>query len=217
MISGYILGRALGISNQIGELQGRCMCFSVPPLPFSLFLSPFLSFACVPLVESCWRRTSLILLHHVCVLLVSLLSETSDLHVDLRASALWENMCGLYVYGEKGGGRNGWEQSEWGGKLESWNAEQGDTLAWEGRISEVPCCPSSCCPSICECLGMRPSCMLVNDHHTSCIQVWVDVHLQASGCCWERVKKERVPQVYFIAVLSLCQDLLSQVVGKHAL
>lgn len=107
MISGYILGRALGISNQIGELQGRCMCFSVPPLPFSLFLSPFLSFACVPLVESCWRRTSLILLHHVCVLLVSLLSETSDLHVDLRASALWENMCGLYVYGEKGGGRNG--------------------------------------------------------------------------------------------------------------
>lgn len=60
MISGYILGRALGISNQIGELQGRCMCFSVPFLPFSLFLFPFLSFVCVPLVESCWRRTSLI-------------------------------------------------------------------------------------------------------------------------------------------------------------
>lgn len=60
MISGYILGRMLGISNQIGELQGRCVCFSVPPLPFSLFLFPFLSFACLPLVESCWRRTSLI-------------------------------------------------------------------------------------------------------------------------------------------------------------
>lgn len=134
---------------------------------FFSILSPFLSFACVPLVESCWHRTSLILLHHVCVLLVSLLSETSDLHVDLRASALWENVCGLYVYGKKVGGSNGWGQSEWGGKLESWNAEQSDTLAWEGRFSEVPCCPSSYCPSICECLGMRLSCMLASDHHTS--------------------------------------------------
>lgn len=47
---------------------------------------------------------SLGLLHPVGVLLASVTSETSDLHVDLRASALWGNVrvgCG---YEEKVGG-----------------------------------------------------------------------------------------------------------------
>lgn len=70
------------------------------PLPFPLF-----PLACVVLVESYWQRTSLGLLHHVGVLLALVSSETSDLHADLRTSALWGNVrvvCG-YRYGERVG------------------------------------------------------------------------------------------------------------------
>lgn len=61
---------------------------------------------------------------------------------------------------------------EWDGELESWNAEQGEMLAWKGRFVVMPCCPFLLLLSpYCECLGMRPSCMLASDHHTSGIQV----------------------------------------------
>lgn len=69
----------------------------------------------MPLSKGCWQRTSLGLLHRVGVLLASVSSETSDLHVDLRASALWGNVCVGFGNG-------------WGGMGESEMNEEG--MGW---------------------------------------------------------------------------------------
>lgn len=183
----------VGMSSQTEELQGLAYMFFSPysslfPLPFPLF-----PLVCVPLVENCWQRTSLGLLHHVGVLLASVSSETSDLHADLRTSALWGNVrvgCG---YGEKVGG-NGWGRSEWRGNgmgsLKAGMLSRGRCLLGRRNLLKCLAVPSSsCCPPTRECLGMRPSCMLADDHHISGIQVWVDVHVWSSGLSWDRAKK----------------------------
>lgn len=112
MISGNFRGRTL--FSQTEELQGLAYMFF--SLSSSLFLLhfPLSPLVCVPLVESCWQRMSLGLLHHVGVLLASVSSEVSNLHVDLRNSALWGNVrvgCG---YGEKVGGMGEGEVNEEG-------------------------------------------------------------------------------------------------------
>lgn len=79
------------------------MCSLVSSSSLFLLHFPLSPLVCVSLVESCWQRMSLGLLHHVGVVLASVSSEVSNLHVDLRNSALWGNVrvgCG---YGEKVG------------------------------------------------------------------------------------------------------------------
>lgn len=140
-LGGDILGRTLGMCSHPGELQRSMYVFLSPssspfPLPLNLWrVCPWLRAACTKHPWVC------------CIMSVYCWHQCHQKH----PTCMWTReqvLCGKRCVGcvDMGWKVEKWVRAKWmkrerGGKLESWNAEQGEMLAWEGRFFEMSCCP----------------------------------------------------------------------------